>query len=433
MTQVGIGQLRSLALATSIRRLQTFARHIAAMPPSHKPPRALLLLPPVSASASYAALKAAYHTPLFTVLKELARSAQSTQRRTILDIALPCPHLDGQLHAPRGPLFTPTQSLVADLYKLICVIAAENSIDTEASDGVDARVLLVAYPRDGKLVHPSEDTPPEQDLHGPAIDLHTLAKSSRPWDTVYSVECEEGETLLKNFLSQAKAERLVEKRVKGGIVTVHDHSTVAAPSTNADKPTNHLSVAVGGTFDHLHIGHKLLLTMFAFVLGRKSEPDKQELSTLTIGITGDALLVNKKFADQLESWADRQRAVHDFLSSVIDFGPSDDQVRIEELNEPGPNGHAVHATYPSKVVIKYVEISDPFGPTITEESITALVISLETRSGGSAVNSKRVEKGWPSLEVFEVAVLDASEEGSVDETFQSKLSSTEIRRKRSER
>jgi hypothetical protein len=145
------------------------------------------------------------------------------------------------------------------------------------------------------------------------------------------------------------------------------------------------------------------------------------------------LLVNKKFADHLESWADRQRLVHDFLSSILYFGPSDRQGRVEELNEPGPNGHAVHVAYPSKLAIKYVEISDPFGPTITDESITALVISLETRSGGGAVNDKRVEKGWAPLEVFEVAVLDASEDEGIDETFQSKLSSTEIRRKRSER
>ena len=61
------------------------------------------------------------------------------------------------------------------------------------------------------------------------------------------------------------------------------------------------------------------------------------------------------------------------------------------------------------------------------------MLSLETRGGGAAVNNKRSEQGWNPLDIFEVAVLDASEEGNVDETFQSKLSSTEIRRKRSER
>lgn len=405
------------------------------MPPSHKPQHhALLLLPPVPSPPTYAALKAAYNAPLFTVLKELARLPQRAQHRTILDIAVPCPHLHGQLYAPRGPLYATTQSLVAGLYKLICVIAAKNAIDTEDADGVDARIVLVAHPRDGNLSQPSRAAVPEQELQGPAIDLYTLARSQRPWEAVYSVESEEGERLLKNFLSLSSSlsERNV-KKARGGIVTIEPSALSSAPSENA-RGLNHISVAVGGTFDHLHIGHKLLLTMFAFVLGRKALTNDEGPSTLTIGITGDALLKNKKYGDYLESWGDRQQAAHEFLSSIIYFGQTSDQeIRTEEMNESGPNGHAVHVTYPFNLVIKYVEIWDPFGPTITDESISALVISLETRSGGKAVNSKRAEKGWSPLEVFEVSVLDATEEESVDETFQSKLSSTEIRRMRSER
>jgi phosphopantetheine adenylyltransferase len=115
------------------------------------------------------------------------------------------------------------------------------------------------------------------------------------------------------------------------------------------------------------------------------------------------------------------------------FGQADDsRITTYRKSEPGPNGHAVHVSYPSNLVIKYVQIMDPFGPTITDESISALVISKETRSGGAAVNEKRKEKGWAPLEVFEVDVLDAGEEEVEDETFQ-KLSSTEIRRLLSER
>jgi phosphopantetheine adenylyltransferase len=46
------------------------------------------------------------------------------------------------------------------------------------------------------------------------------------------------------------------------------------------------------------------------------------------------------------------------------------------------------------------------------------------------VNEKRKEKGWKELEVFEVDVLDATEESAaVSEGFESKLSSTAIRAK----
>ncbi|KAF1974338.1 hypothetical protein BU23DRAFT_461613 [Bimuria novae-zelandiae CBS 107.79] len=395
------------------------------MPPLHC---ALLLLPPPPSPPTYAALKAAYNAPLLAVLQELRNSAHN---HIILDIALPCPDLHGHIHDAREPFYATTQSLVAGLYKLICVIAAKNAINTEDAEGVDPRLILVAYPRNGKLVQSAADSTPEQERQGPVIDLYTLARSPRSWTTIYSVQSEEGEELLKNFTSINNISRHV-RRVRGGIVTVHNtHPVDPACIFNSSK---HFSVAVGGTFDHMHIGHKLLLTMFAFVLSTTPVPDTQDPRVLVVGITGDELLKKKKYADYLESWHDRQQAVHEFLSSVIYFGqPDDGRIQIQEINEPGPNGHAVHVTYPTGLLVKYVEIWDPFGPTITDESISALVLSLETKSGGNAVNNKRREQGWDELDVFEVSVLDAGEEESVDETFQSKLSSTEIRRRRRER
>lgn len=394
------------------------------MPPLGKNQnRALLLLPPAPTTSTYASLKAAYNAPLSIVLKELRRAREPT----LLEIALQCPHLYGHLDDARGPLYETTQQLVADLYKLITVVAAKDAIDTEDAEGIDARVLLIAHPRDGKLQSLSESSSPEQELQGPAIDIHTLARSSRHWGTVYSVESEEGERFFKSFSAILKDTKV--SKVRGGMV-LNAGDSATQVSSFKDSP-KHLAVAVGGTFDHLHIGHKLLLTMFAFVLGRRQHSDSP--SVLTVGITGDALLVNKKFADQLESWKARQESTHDFLHSILYFGqPDDNRIQVQEIHEPGPNGHAVHVSYPFGLTIKYVEIWDPFGPTITDKDITALALSLETRGGGAAVNEKRKELGWDPLEVYEVAVLDASEEGNVDETFQSKLSSTEIRRKRSE-
>jgi phosphopantetheine adenylyltransferase len=417
---------------TAKPRLASFARRLTVMAPSRK--RALLLLPPAPTPLSYASLKAAYNAPLFIVLKELARSLSSPQTSTLLDIALPIPELYSRLDQPRGQFYEATQQLVAGLYKLICIIATKGGFDTEDAEGVDARVVLVAYPRNGLLKSPLTESTPEQEFQGPAVDLHTLARSSRLWDTVYSVESEAGERFLQSFQSLSSTQRSVS-RVRGGIVNIEKSAGETTSAQVLSAATNHFSVAVGGTFDHLHIGHKLLLTMFAFVLGRRqASVDGQASSTLTVGITGDALLKNKKYAEHLESWQRRQESTHDFLSSIIWFGqPNDRRIHTQEVKNPGPNGHAVHVSYPSGLIIKYVEIWDPFGPTITDKDITALALSLETRGGGAAVNNKRNEQGWDPLEVFEVAVLDASEEDSVDETFQSKLSSTEIRRKRDER
>jgi phosphopantetheine adenylyltransferase len=219
----------------------------------------------------------------------------------------------------------------------------------------------------------------------------------------------------------------------------------------------HWHVAVGGTFDHLHVGHKLLLTMVAYAvepasaaLAAETDADdflaslhtKPRPRTLTIGITGDALLVDKKYASYLESWSERQRAVQGFLSSILDFAPFDPDKAspgvIEERNEPGLHGRAVLMHLPAALTVECVEISDASGPTITEQDISALVVSAETAKGGKAVNEKRMEKGWQELKIFEVDVLDAvsgddrDAEPGAKERFDAKLSSTRIRQVRSE-
>ncbi|OJD33713.1 pantetheine-phosphate adenylyltransferase family protein [Diplodia corticola] len=396
--------------------------------------RHLLLLPPPPSPPSFVTLNAAYGATLCLVLRQLQHSSASATGAALLEIALPCPHLHASGRVPRAALFARTQSLVAGLYKLICVIAARERIDVESADGVDARILLLAYPRNGALSHLPAEGRAEADLQGPVIDIGTLAQSGRSWDTVYAVEGEAGEQLLKDFQACGKHMHNI-KKARGGIVQVSDGD---ANEPTLDQVRRHVSVAVGGTFDHLHIGHKLLLTMTAFAVEPASSVEGSERG-ITVGITGDELLKNKKYAEYLESWDARQRRTAEFLRCIIDFAPPGGGMqKVEEVNNPGPNGHAINITLPTNLVLKCVEIWDPYGPTITDESISALILSGETRSGGRAVNAKRQEKSWPELEVFEVDVLDAQEErdaqgAGVEQSFQSKLSSTEIRRVQSER
>ncbi|KAL6712662.1 hypothetical protein ACN47E_000539 [Coniothyrium glycines] len=420
-----------LRIACHSRLQRLCLRHLVTMAPAPKRSRALLLLPPLPFPISYPRVKAAYAPSLLTVLKELAKSPRPSEGQALLQIALAVDDLSAaQLH-PRSRVYAHVHQLVAHLYKLVCITASKQAIDTEGPEGIDARVTLVSHSKDPDSVGrvSSHESSSDDARHGPVVSVRTLARSSRIWDTVYSVSSGAGLSFLNAFLLHCEITPHYIQ-IQGGIEHVAEDAGPLTMSTESSKQDrNHLSVAVGGTFDHLHIGHKLLLTMFTFVLADVAEP-----RVLTVGITGDALLVNKKYAEQLESWKRRQEATHEFLSSLVWFGAEDDaRIRVQEFHEPGPNGHAVHVEYPTGLTVRYVEIWDPFGPTITDKEITALVLSLETRGGGEAVNKKRNEQGWDPLEVFEVAVLDASEEGNVDETFQSKLSSTEIRKKRSER
>ncbi|KAJ1660249.1 hypothetical protein IWQ61_000809 [Dispira simplex] len=107
--------------------------------------------------------------------------------------------------------------------------------------------------------------------------------------------------------------------------------------------------AIGGTFDHLHSGHKLLLTM-AMWITRK---------TLHCGITGPSMLSTKKYAQYMQSLQQRTTRVWTFLNKLN----PDRQYKVWQLN-------------------------DPFGPTITEKEIGALVCSEETLAGGRAAIRK---------------------------------------------
>jgi phosphopantetheine adenylyltransferase len=395
------------------------------------PPQALLLLPPIPEPATYPSVKVAYHAPLLLTLRKLKESIPG---RSILDIVLPCPHLWSQSRRPHGAAYDATQLAVSNIYKLICVIAARHGIEVAdvEGDSIDVRVILLAYPRDGDL----KGGRVTGNLLGPVIDLDVLARSGRPWNQVISIDTEQGDRLLKNFQSASGNKAYQFEKLRGGVTQI---STLETSKSNG--VTHYCdSVVIGGTFDHLHIGHKLLLTMALFALD-PPDPDAEEpkIKVVTIGMTSADLLAKKKYAELLQSWKTRTDRTHAFVQGIVNFSPIDIE-RSEEIHNPGPNGHAIIIRIPwmSNVLeLRYVEIWDPFGPTITDPHIDTIVVSGETRSGGKMVNDKRSEVGMAELKVFEVDVLDTEEdEGKsilLENAFQAKLSSTEIRKLQAER
>jgi phosphopantetheine adenylyltransferase len=387
----------------------------------------LLLLPPPPPHALYPELKATYNATLSSVLSSASGIASNSLSTVALEIAVPCPHhyLPGETHRPRSLIYNQTHRLLAGLYSLISAICARDSINTEGEGGVNTRVLLIAYPKDKES---------SKLLQGPVVGLPALALSQRAWQRVFSVHSEEGELLLKQFLhsSSVSQPRWDIEEVDAGVSATSLAEELPPPKSRQGM---HYSVAVGGTFDHLHAGHKLLLTMATLLLEPPGQSDKGR--RIIVGITQDELLRNKRYASFLESWETRQRSVSDFLLALLDYSaPAATPPAIYQVSRTGLNGKEVHLKLDPALVIEFVAISDPFGPTITDESISALVVSAETRGGGQAVNEKREELGWPSLEVFEVDVLEADEPGDrgwAEGKFDSKISSTELRRRQSEK
>lgn len=399
----------------------------------HERPSYLLLLPPPPRPANNDTLRAAYSHPISTLLQQLTQERRKESTGSVLEIALPCPVL-ANTSASRSALYAPLQQLVAGVYSLICAVAATEAINVEDVHGIDIRVLLLAYSPPRGTKSGSSQNAELGHLVDTVVPLQTLARCGRPWVSVFAVESEEGEELLRQFVA-AQTGRQKVRRVPGGVVQVNKDAEQQVPVEESDRAPRHLSVAVGGTFDHIHLGHKLLLTMFAFLLA--SSRRQGETRSLTVGLTGDEMLKNKKYPELLESYDDRQKIVNDFMRSIMDFRPAKDaQIRTETKNEQGPNGHAVHTWLDGCTVVKCVELSDPFGPTITDKDISGIVVSGETRSGGKAINDKRKEKGWAELEVLEVDVLDSgdvAERKSDQESFDAKLSSTTIRKMLSEK
>ena len=115
------------------------------------------------------------------------------------------------------------------------------------------------------------------------------------------------------------------------------------------------AVALGGTFDHLHSGHKLMLSLAA-LLSR---------DRILCGITASEMLSTKNHPEKLDTLDNRMFTVQEFL---VEF----------------------KAGCERKVEI--VTLRDPYGPTIELDDLDALIVSPETLPGGLKSKTQLVKR-----------------------------------------
>ncbi|CAO1613491.1 unnamed protein product [Parajaminaea phylloscopi] len=157
-------------------------------------------------------------------------------------------------------------------------------------------------------------------------------------------------------------------------------------------------VALGGTFDHLHVGHKILLSIAALVARRR----------IIIGVTGDSMLAKKSNPDLLESTQERIAAVDSFIARF-------------RRTLGGPLQQHV------------VELQDVCGPAGTENDLQAMILTEETVSGGDMIDKTRQERNLPPLERLVIGLVGAGGETTVEgqnasELAAAKIGSTSIRK-----
>ncbi len=133
----------------------------------------------------------------------------------------------------------------------------------------------------------------------------------------------------------------------------------AYPFDNSSKEDNfekYEQVVLGGTFDRLHVGHKLMFTQLCYICSN------QRSSTLHVGISADELLVNKKYKELIEIFETRKKNVQLLL-----------QLLKPNINQ---NLFALH---------------DPYGPTITDSQLQCIVLTEENIKSIDSINAKRRE------------------------------------------
>ena len=124
-------------------------------------------------------------------------------------------------------------------------------------------------------------------------------------------------------------------------------------------------VAVGGTFDELHKGHKVLL-LKAFEIGER----------VLIGLTSDDFARKLGKPHVTATYEERLKELKTFLANL--------------------NGSERAEIIP---------LDNAYGPTVTDRCIQALVVSEETKLSGDKINEQRRKNGLRPIEIVAINMV----------------------------
>ncbi len=136
------------------------------------------------------------------------------------------------------------------------------------------------------------------------------------------------------------------------------------------------TVAVGGTFDEFHKGHRAFI-LKAFEVGEH----------VLIGLCTDEFAKRLKKNHEVAPYEDR-------LNELIIF------LRKNRLMDRA----------------EILRLNDPYGPTVSNSDIEAIVVSRETEPRAYEINEEREKKGLPLLEIIAIEMIPAEDRVSISST-----------------
>lgn len=135
-------------------------------------------------------------------------------------------------------------------------------------------------------------------------------------------------------------------------------------------------VAVGGTFDEFHKGHRALLIK-AFEVGNH----------VLVGLCADEFARELRKPHEVATYEERLKELKEFLKKL------------------GVLSRA-----------EIIPLHDPYGPTLSSTRLDAIVVSRETEPRAHEINRKRAAKGLPPLDIVVIDMVPAENHVSISTT-----------------
>lgn len=136
------------------------------------------------------------------------------------------------------------------------------------------------------------------------------------------------------------------------------------------------TVAVGGTFDEFHKGHRILL-LKAFEVGEQ----------VLIGLCSDEFFKKLNKPHPAASYEKRLKELKDFLRE--------------------------HGFFDRALIIP---LNDVYGVTLGTNSVDALIVSRETEPMGLAINEERKERGLSPLKIVVIDMVPSENHAPISTT-----------------